>query len=295
MRFPRFRTTVFGLVALAAMALAGPAHAAIAPDVAHSPNAEDQRIAFWVMLALATLIVLALAGGLLMAVRRFRSTGTADEPRRLTAGRGVIAKAGAGLGMLVLVVFIFGVVVSSGVKNATAEEGAEEIEINAIAQQWLWRFEYPVQAEGNFSEGISTVFSYNELVVPVDTLVHLNIDSTDVIHSWSVPALGPQVWAVPGSVAEASFIADAEGVYRGRSMVYSGSAFPFMRTTVRVVSQDEYETFLDDLTANLQAGQEAVQEEALAEEAAEDANPDDGAEETTTEETEDEPTAEEGG
>jgi len=277
------------------MALAGPAHAAIAPDVAHSPNAEDQRIAFWVMLALATLIVLALAGGLLMAVRRFRSTGTADEPRRLTAGRGVIAKAGAGLGMLVLVVFIFGVVVSSGVKNATAEEGVEEIEINAIAQQWLWRFEYPVQAEGNFSEGISTVFSYNELVVPVDTLVHLNIDSTDVIHSWSVPALGPQVWAVPGSVAEASFIADAEGVYRGRSMVYSGSAFPFMRTTVRVVSQDEYETFLDDLTANLQAGQEAVQEEALAEEAAEDANPDDGAEEAATEETEDEPTAEEGG
>ena len=88
-------------------------------------------------------------------------------------------------------IFIFGVVVSNGVKDATAEEGVEEIEINAVAQQWLWRFEYPEQAEGSFSEGIATVFSYNELVVPVDTLVHLNIDSTDVIHSWFVPALGP--------------------------------------------------------------------------------------------------------
>ena len=249
------------------------------------------------MLVLATLVVLALAGGLIVAARRFRSTGSADEPRRLTAGRGVIAKAGAGLGMVVLVVFIFGVVVSSGVKNATAEEGVEEVEINAIAQQWLWRFEYPVQAEGAFSEGISTVFSYNELVVPVDTLVHLNIDSTDVIHSWSVPALGPNVWAVPGTVAETSFVADQEGVYRGRSMVYSGSSLPFMRTTVRVVSQEEYETFLDDLTANLQAGQEAVQEAAVAEEAAEDSNPEEGAaeEENTTEETEDETTTEEGG
>lgn len=234
------------------------------------------------MLAIASLVALALAGGLIVATRRFRSTGSADEPRRLTAGRGVIAKAGAGLGLVVLVVFIFGVVVSSGVKNATAEEGVEEIEINAIAQQWLWRFEYPVQAEGSFSEGISTVFTYNELVVPVDTLVQLNIDSTDVIHSWSVPALGPNVWAVPGTVAETSFIADTEGTYRGRSMVYSGSSYPFMRTTVRVVSQDEYETFLDGLTSNLQAGQEAVQEAALAEEAAEDANPEDGATEEET-------------
>jgi len=281
-RFPRFRPTVFGLVALAALALAAPAQAAIAPDVAHSPNAEDQRLAFWVMLVIASLVALALAGGLIVATRRFRSTGSADEPRRLTAGRGVIAKAGAGLSLVVLVVFIFGVVVSSGVKNATAEEGVEEIEINAIAQQWLWRFEYPVQAEGPFSEGISTVFTYNELVVPVDTLVQLNIDSTDVIHSWSVPALGPNVWAVPGTVAETSFIADKEGTYRGRSMVYSGSSYPFMRTTVRVVSQDEYETFLDGLTSNLQAGQEAVQEAALAEEAAEDANPEGGAAEEET-------------
>ena len=287
MRFPRSRTTIFGLVALAALVLAAPAQAAISPDAAHSPNAEDQRLAFWVTLVIATLIALALVGGLLMAVRRFRSADGAAEPRRLTAGRGVIAKAGAGLGLIVLVVFIFGVVVSSGVKNATAEEGVEEIEINAIAQQWLWRFEYPVQAEGSFSEGISTVFSYNELVVPVDTLVQLNIDSTDIIHSWSVPALGPNVWAMPGTIVETSFIADEEGVYRGRSMVFSGSSFPFMRTTVRVVSQDAYETFLDGLTTDLSAGQEAVQEAAAAEEAAEDSaatSEDDAAEDEATSE-----------
>lgn len=272
MRFPRFRPTVFGLVALAALALSAPAQAALAPDAAHSPNAEEQRVAFWVAFVVGSLLILALLGGLLAAVRRFRSTGHGPEPRRLTAGRGVIAKVGAGLSAVVLAMFVFGIVVSDGVKNATAEESVEEIEINAIAQQWLWRFEYPVEAEGSISEGIAAVFSYGELVVPVDTLVTLNIDSTDVIHSWFVPALGPHVWAMPGTIVETSFIADEEGLYRGRSMVYSGSSYSYVRPVVKVVSQDEYQTYLEGLNANLQAGQSAVQEAATAEEASEDSD-----------------------
>jgi cytochrome c oxidase subunit II len=156
------------------------------------------------------------------------------------------------------------------VNEATAEDGAEEIDIDAIGQQWLWRFEYPRQVEGPFSEGIATVFSYGELVVPVDTVVNLNIDSTDVIHSWFVPELGPQVWAVPGEVQETSFRAEEEGTYESISTVFSGSGYPTMRATVRVVSAEEYESYLDDLTADLQEGQAAVAEANETEIASED-------------------------
>jgi cytochrome c oxidase subunit 2 len=252
---------VFALAALLALAFAQPASAAIAPDAAHSPNAEDMRTGYWVMLVVATLISLGFIGGLVVAVRRFRSDGSSAQPRQLTAGRGFIAKVGAGLGALALAIFVFGIVVSNGVKEATAEDGAEEIEIDAVAQQWVWRFGYPEQAEGSFSEGIHTIFSYNELVVPVDTLVNLNIRSTDVIHSWFVPALGPQVWAVPGETQELSFIADEEGEYTGRSTVFSGAAgYPVMRATVRVVSADEYADYIEGLNADLQEGQAAVRE-----------------------------------
>ncbi len=273
MRSPTSRLVFLSLSALLALALAQPANAAIAPDAAHSPNAEDMRTAYWVMLVVATLIGVGLIGGLLVAVRRFRSSGPADEPRHLTAGRGVIAKVAGGFAALSIAIFIFGVVVSNGVKEATAEEGAEEIEIDAIAQQWLWRFEYPEQVEGSFSEGIATIFSYGELVVPVDTLVHLNIDSTDVLHTWYVPALGPQVWAVPGEIQETSFIADEEGLYRGRSTVFSGAAgYPVMRANVRVVSADEYADYIETLSADLQEGQAAVREAAETENAAEDSD-----------------------
>jgi cytochrome c oxidase subunit II len=255
---------VFALAALLALALAQPANAAIAPDAAHSPNAEDMRIAYWVMLVVSILVAVALVGGLLVAVRRFRSTGSETEPRRLTAGRGVIAKIGGGLAVVSVAIFVFGVIVSNGVREATAEEGADELEIDAVAQQWLWRFEYPEQAEGTFSEGIATIFSYGELVVPVDTVVNLQIDSTDVLHSWFVPALGPQVWAVPGEIQEVSFVADEEGLYRGQSTVFSGaSGYPVMRANVRVVSAQEYQDYIEGLNANLQEGQEAVYEEVV--------------------------------
>ena len=254
------RSLVFAVAALAALAFAQPANAAIAPDVSHSPNADDMRVAYWVMLVVVSVIGVALVAGLLVAVRRFRTTDATAEPRRLTAGRGVIAKAGAGLAALSVAIFVFGVIVSSGVRDATADEGADEIEIDAVAQQWLWRFEYPEQAEGTFSEGIATVFSYGELVVPVDTVVNLSIDSTDVLHSWFVPALGPQVWAVPGEIQETSFIADEEGLYRGRSTVYSGTGYPTMRATVRVVSAEEYQDYIETLNSDLQEGQQAVRD-----------------------------------
>jgi heme/copper-type cytochrome/quinol oxidase subunit 2 len=154
-------------------------------------------------------------------------------------------------------IFIFGVVMTGDAREAEADADAESLDIDVVGQQWLWRFEYPVQA-GSASEGIATVFSYNELVVPVDTTVNLSIDSTDILHRWFIPALGGQVEAVPGEIAETSFRADSEGVYPGQSTRFSGTAYPAMRAWVRVVSADEYEQYVEELTADLQAAQEEV-------------------------------------
>jgi cytochrome c oxidase subunit 2 len=137
-----------------------------------------------------------------------------------------------------------------GVKDVPTDPAP--LEINAIAQQWLWRFEYPGGQQGQ------RTYSYGELVVPVDTAVILNIDSTDVNHSWWVPSLGGQVQAVPGSEARTWFKADEEGRYEGRSTVFSGTAYPVMRSWVRVVSATEYEDYIRQLEADLTDAQEVV-------------------------------------
>jgi heme/copper-type cytochrome/quinol oxidase subunit 2 len=141
--------------------------------------------------------------------------------------------------------------------------------IDAVAQQWVWRFFYP---GGPKSSGDSTTYdpsggrpgdrtySINELVVPVDTAVLLNITSTDVLHRWFTPALGGQVDAVPGHVSQTWFRADQTGIYPGQSTAFSGAGYSTMRSWVRVVSADEYQQFLNDQSADLASAQAYVQQ-----------------------------------
>lgn len=143
------------------------------------------------------------------------------------------------------------------------------IQIDAIAQQWIWRFFYPGgpgPTTGNALPKWSPTggrpgdrtFSYTTLVVPVDTTVILNITSTDVLHSWFVPALGGQVQAVPGHVTQTWFRADSTGTYKGQSTQFSGSGYSTMRIFVHVVSGQKYEAFLQRKTRELAAAQNYV-------------------------------------
>jgi cytochrome c oxidase subunit 2 len=131
---------------------------------------------------------------------------------------------------------------------------ANPLVIDVIGQQWLWRFEYPGGQPGN------RVYSYGELVVPVDTAVILHITSTDVVHRWFIPALGGQVDAVPGKTAETWFRADREGVYQGQSTFFAGSAYSVMRAWVRVVSREAYQQYIRQQKRDLAAAQAYVQE-----------------------------------
>src|SRR4051812_42385158 len=213
-----------------------PAYAVdLAPADPHSPNADAIHSSYWVMIVITFAVIIVINGALIAAIVRFRER-RGSEPVRFAAGRGAFRPVLAGLAVLAVAIFVFGVIKTDdardvqpsgpdglgagqsaqvGVKGVppasvtaaestatgteapgTAPTDTSPVEINAIAQQWLWRFEYPGHTPSN------ALFSYGELVVPVDTPVILNITSTDVLHSWWVPALGGQVQASPGEVVQ---------------------------------------------------------------------------------------------
>jgi heme/copper-type cytochrome/quinol oxidase subunit 2 len=150
----------------------------------------------------------------------------------------------------------------SGPIGGTVKGGP--LQIDAVAQQWIWRFFYPggPTPSGTYSPtggrpGDRT-FSYTTLVVPVDTTVVLNITSTDVLHRWFVPTLGGQVDAVPGHVSQTWFRADRTGTFRGQSTAFSGAGYSAMRIYVHVVSGSKYRAFLNRKTKELAAAQDYV-------------------------------------
>ena len=248
----------------------------LTPESPASPNADEMQTIYLVMLVVAVAIAVVINGALIAAVIRFRAR-RGEEPVRRAAGRRVMPRVATGFGALALVVFIVGIAFAESIRDAepSGPEGlaqasartaqvnispppadTDPLRINVIGQQWLWRYEYPVKESDD--QSFHPVFSYEKLVVPVDTTVLLNVTSTDVVHRWSVPSLAGKVDAVPGQVNTSWFKADEEGTYDGRSFQYSGPGYSTMRTQVEVVSATEYEQYVSDLQEAISASQQAV-------------------------------------
>jgi cytochrome c oxidase subunit 2 len=217
-----------------------------------SPGSDQIDTLLWIGFVAAAILVVAVNGALIYAVRRRRDE-TATVPGVREARRTQLRAAGV-LTAFAAVLFVLGVIVTENARDvpATGPDGLqvsheEPLKIKTTGQQWLWRYDYPNGA-----------FSYYRLVVPVDTTVELQLASTDVIHTWDVPELAGKRDAVPGKTNEVVFRADEEGVYTGQSATFSGQAYGAMRTAVEVVSAEEYESFVKALKADIEAAQDRV-------------------------------------
>jgi cytochrome c oxidase subunit II len=219
----------------------------------HSPGTDQIDTLLWIGFVAAVILVVAVNVALLYAVRRFRSErGTA--PRQLRSGRRLQFRVGALLTAFAALLFILGVVFTDNARETptTGDAGlasakSKPLQIDATGQQWLWRYDYPNGA-----------FSYYKLVVPVDTAVELNLQSTDVVHTWNVDELAPKADAVPGKNHRIVFSADEEGVFEGDSATLSGQAYASMRTAVEAVSPEKYEEFVKTQQSEIESAQERV-------------------------------------
>jgi cytochrome c oxidase subunit 2 len=218
-----------------------------------SPGSDQIDTLLWIGTVAAAILVVAVNGALIYAVRRYRG-GRGIEPRPARNGRRTQLRAAGVLTVFAAVLLVLGLIYTEKAREVpvTGANGlqvahSEPLRIETTGQQWLWRYDYPNGA-----------FSYYKLVVPVDTTVQLELVSTDVIHTWDVPELAAKRDAVPGKTSEIVFRADEEGAYRGQSATFSGQAYAAMRTEVDVVSPQEYESFVKTAKTDIQAAQDRV-------------------------------------
>jgi cytochrome c oxidase subunit II len=219
----------------------------------HSPGSDQIDTLLWIGFAFAAILIFAINGGLVYALRRYRGERGA-EPRQVRGDRGTQLRATAALTAFAAVALIVGVVFTEKAREtpATGDAGlasasSQPLSIQATGQQWLWRYDYP-----------NSAFSYYKLVVPVDTTVELDLVSTDVVHTWDVPELAGKRDAVPGKTNHVVFRADEEGLYRGQSATFSGQAYAAMRTAVEVISPEAYQAFVEKQKSDIQAAQDNV-------------------------------------
>ena len=132
-----------------------------------------------------------------------------------------------------------------------------EMTVKVVGHQWYWSYEYPDQ--GNF-----TFDSYmvpdtdlkpdqrrllevdNRLVVPAGTNVRILVAGTDVIHSWFVPSLGVQIYAMPGRLNETWVNVEKPGVYYGQCNQICGINHAFMPIAVEALSKEDFARWVEE-------------------------------------------------
>jgi cytochrome c oxidase subunit 2 len=132
---------------------------------------------------------------------------------------------------------------------------AADLTVKVTGKQWFWSYSYPdskfefdslMVQDKDIKPGQLRLLSVdNEMVVPVNKVVHVLITGADVIHSFSVPSFGIKIDAIPGRLNETWFKAEREGMYYGQCSQLCGRDHAFMPIAVRVVSEKDYTAWLD--------------------------------------------------
>jgi cytochrome c oxidase subunit 2 len=126
-----------------------------------------------------------------------------------------------------------------------------DLTVKATGKQWYWSYSYPDNGKFEFdsimladkdrkADQPRLLAVDNEMVVPVNKIVRMQVIGADVIHAYTVPSFGIKIDAIPGRLNETWFRATREGIYYGQCSELCGKDHAFMPIAVRVVNDQAF-------------------------------------------------------
>lgn len=211
-------------------------------------GAEEAHIvddAFMVLTYLATPVFGVVIAAMVVSVLNHRSNGPNEDGQRIL-GHGrvpVIWFAVSSLLCVVVIIYpgIWGII-------ELAKNDDADMEINVTGQMWSWTVEYP--------ESGVRVLGAQEMVLPKDETIKVNIVSLDILHSFWIPAFRLKLDALPGDQKTLYITPNAIGdpsdsAYRLQCAELCGVGHAIMAMPVRVVEKAEFDAWLKEQAASL--------------------------------------------
>lgn len=194
---------------------------------------------FLVFVILGTLVGMVVVGYMIYNAYKYREAATPEEafdPPTL----GELPTGGSGgrklfLSFAISAIIVIGLVAWTYTALLYVEQGATqdvetEYDIAIEGVQWGWSVEYP--------NGEST---FNEVYLPADTMVGMEVTSADVWHTFGISELRIKVDAIPGQTAESWILVDETGEYLAECFELCGAGHSTMEADVFVIEQAEWE------------------------------------------------------
>jgi cytochrome c oxidase subunit II len=234
-----------------AQAVGAPKPWEIGMQAAYGPLKAQEIWLHDLVLVIITLITLFVTGLLAWVIYRYNATRNPVPTR--TSHNTVIEILWTVIPVLILVVIA---IPSFRLVYYLDRTPDPELTIKVTGHQWYWEYTYPDKNNIDFSSYIipddqlkagqlRLLTVDNELVVPVGKNIRVLTTSGDVIHSFFIPALGVQRYAIPGRTIETWFRADKAGVFYGECNQICGTNHSRMPIVVRAVSPEDFATWLD--------------------------------------------------
>lgn len=125
------------------------------------------------------------------------------------------------------------------------------ITLKTVGHQWYWSYEYSdflnvefdsfiIPANEIKNESFRLLDVDNRTVIPINIQIRTLITAADVLHSWSVPAMGVKADAVPGRLNQVNFYATRPGLFFGQCSEICGANHRFMPICVERVNSKTF-------------------------------------------------------
>nr|AMH84605.1 cytochrome c oxidase subunit II [Chrysomya megacephala] len=120
------------------------------------------------------------------------------------------------------------------------------ITLKAIGHQWYWSYEYSDFANIEFDsymiptnelsiDNFRLLDVDNRVVLPMNSQIRILVTAADVIHSWTIPALGVKVDGTPGRLNQTNFLINRPGLFYGQCSEICGANHSFMPIVIESI------------------------------------------------------------
>ena len=180
-------------------------------------------------------IALYVGGAVILAVVSVLAlTGVIAGPRHTNARRWILVGGLLLPGLLLVALFIYALEVGHALVR---HEATHALRVHVTGKQWWWEVRYE---NGDGPEAVLA----NELHIPIGQPVEILLDSSDVIHSFWVPALAGKVDMTPGRTTRLVLQTDRAGTWRGQCAEYCGAQHALMAFHVVAEPAADFERWL---------------------------------------------------
>jgi cytochrome c oxidase subunit 2 len=206
----------------------------------HGPAADKIANLSWLMTIVFLLVTVIMSVLIAWAAKRRRGTLAEHAPVDAGGGQKWIAVGGLAIPLAILtVIFVLGLNLLAQFPIHGPQHHAMKSDILIVGHQWWWEVHYL-----NDQTGLE-VTTANEIHIPVNRPMNIELESADVMHSFWIPALHGKVDLIPGHPNYVRIEASETGNFAGECAEYCGAEHARMRLLVVAQQPDEYAAWLE--------------------------------------------------